>query len=198
MTTATAIPPKVWTEEELLAMPDDGVERWIINGQLREQPSEFPEANVTVRNRHHSKIMSLVATALIVWTRTQPVPRGEVYCGEIGVRLPGATTTVGVDVVYVPGNVVASQDDDKTTLLDGVPTLAVEILSPNDVLENIEEKVDTYLAAGVPLVWVMSTHYRTVTIHRPGREPELFNVTHHIPAEPQMPGFTPAVIELFE
>jgi Uma2 family endonuclease len=200
MTTATANPPppKVWTEADLLAMPDDGVRRWIINGQLREEPSEFPEAKVTVRNRHHSEILSLVATALTVWVRSRPQPRGKVYSGEIGVRLPGAESAVGIDVVYAPPELVATQDDEKTMLLDGVPTLAVEILSPNVTLEQLDEKVDTYIGAGVPVVWVVHPTRRTVTVHRPGREPELFNITHTLPAEPQMPGFAPAVTDLFE
>ena len=37
MTTAAAeMKAKVWTTEDLLAIPDDGVERWIIRGQLRD------------------------------------------------------------------------------------------------------------------------------------------------------------------
>jgi Uma2 family endonuclease len=199
MATATETPPpKVWTTEDLLAMPDDGVERWIINGQLREKLPEFPGVTMTVRNRHHSEIMALVTGAILAWIRTQPKPRGKVYCGEAGVRLPGRTSTFGIDVVYVTPDVVAVQDDDSTTLIEGVPTLAVEILSPNDTLEQIDEKVDAYRAAGVPLIWIIHAHRRTVTLHRPGQEPELFNVTHTMPASPHMPGFTPTVAELFE
>jgi Uma2 family endonuclease len=200
--TPTATPPapaKVWTEADLLAMPDDGVRRWIINGQLREQPSEVPEVRMTVRNRHHSEILINVGTAIKNWVRTRPEPRGKVYGGEAGVRLAGTReSTVGVDVVYAPPEVVATQDDDRTTMLDGVPTLAVEILSPNVTLDDLDEKVDAYLEAGVPLVWVVHPTRRTVTVHRPGREPELFNATHHLPADPAMPGFAPPVRDLFE
>lgn len=194
----TATEQKVWTTEDLLALPDDGVERWIIDGQLREKPPEIPGVTMTVRNRHHSEIMALIAGTILFWLRTQPAPRGKIYCGEVGVKLPGQSNTVGVDVVYVAADVVATQDDEKTTLIDGVPTLAVEILSPNDTVEQVEEKVDTYLKAGVPVVWVVAPHRRTVTVHRPRQEPELFNATRRMPAEPALPGFTPAVVELFE
>lgn len=189
---------KVWTTADLLALPDDGVDRWIINGELREKPSEFPEATMTVRNRHHCDIMGLIVTAVNNWLRTRPKPRGKAYCGDLGVILPGREGTVGVDVVYAPPEVVAVQSDDETTLLAGVPTLTVEILSPNDTVEQVEEKTDTYLDAGVPLVWVVNPDRRTVTVHRPGAQPELFNLTHRIPEHPAMPGFTPAVAELFE
>ncbi|HEY3787520.1 MAG TPA: Uma2 family endonuclease [Urbifossiella sp.] len=199
MSTATATAPqKIWTEEDLLAMPDDGIERWIIGGKLREKPSEFPEAKMTVRNRHHCGIMSAVVTTVMIWLRKQPKPRGEVYCGEVGVRLPGSFATVGVDVAYAPAAVVAVQDDEKTTLLDGVPTLTVEILSPNDYQEQIHEKTREYLRAGVAIVWVIDPDDQTVKVYRSGQPVESFNITHRLPEHPAMPGFAPTVAELFE
>ena len=198
MSTATATVRKDWTEAELLAMPDDGVERWIINGQLREKPSEYPEATMTVRNRHHCGIMSHVVTTITNWMRKQPKPRGQVYCGELGVRLPGHPSTVGIDVAYVDASVVAVQDDDETTLLAGVPTLTVEILSPNDYQEQMHEKTREYLRAGVPVVWVIDPDDQTVKVYRSGVPAESFNITHRLPEHPAMPGFAPTVAELFE
>lgn len=199
MATGAEPAKKDWTADDLLALPDDGVERWVISGELREKQSEFPEVGMTVRNCYHGKAMSYIAATLVNWLRTRPRPRGEVYTGDAGVRLRSPVeVTVGVDLVYAPPEVDAVQADDETTLLDGVPTLAVEILSPNDTVDEIDEKTDEYLAAGVPLVWVVNPYRRTVVVHRPGAEPELFNVTHTIPAHPAMPGFTPAVTELFE
>ena len=107
-------------------------------------------------------------------------------------------TTVGVDVAYAPPDVVSAQSDDETTMLDGTPTLVVEILSPSDTQEAIEAKIDEYLEAGAPLVWTVNTHRRTVTIHRPGEQPQLFNRTERLPEHPAMPGFRPTVAELFE
>ncbi len=49
------------TTEQLLALPDDGVERWLIRGQLREKPAmvgHSGEKIVTIRNRWHSRIMA--------------------------------------------------------------------------------------------------------------------------------------------
>jgi Uma2 family endonuclease len=199
MSTATATPlAKIWTVEDLLAMPDDGVERWIINGQLREQPSEFPEAKMTVRNRHHCQLTISIGSVIKTWLRTQPKPRGEVYGGELGVLLPGRKSTVGVDVVYASPDVVEIQDDEESTLLDGVPTLVVEILSPNDSMKRIHEKVSEYRKAGVPLVWVVDPDDRSVKVYRDNQPVESFNITQRIPEHPSMPGFSPAVAELFE
>src|SRR5579875_2681732 len=110
--------------EELLALPDDGMERWLIAGELREHPREHCK---TVRNRFHSRAMICIGTELELWRRQQPQPRGQVLGGEVGVRLSrDPDTTVGVDVVYVSADVIIRQTDE-TTLIEGVPTLAVEI-----------------------------------------------------------------------
>src|SRR4051794_29039268 len=95
---ATATAARIMTTEELLALPDDGVERWLIRGQLREKR----DTDTTKRNRFHSRIMVRVGKFLDNWLDQQPEPRGAVLCGEAGVRLrQDPDTTVGVDVVYV-------------------------------------------------------------------------------------------------
>src|SRR5438105_12390017 len=87
--------PPVMTTEELLALPQDGVERWLIRGQLRKRP-------MTIRNRWHSRIMTRMAKFLDNWLDLVPEPRGLILCGEAGCRLRrNPDTTVGIDVVYV-------------------------------------------------------------------------------------------------
>src|SRR5690242_1140644 len=99
---SVANPPRLMTTEEFLALPDDGVERWLIRGELR----EFPGGNLqgkamTVRNRWHSRVMTRMAKFLDNWLDGQPEPRGSVLCGEAGVRLShDPESVVGVDVVY--------------------------------------------------------------------------------------------------
>lgn len=46
------------------------------------------------------------------------------------------------------------------------PDLAVEVVSPNDTAYEVETKVQEYLNAGVPLVWVVNPQVRTVHIYR--------------------------------
>jgi Uma2 family endonuclease len=190
MATAAPAQPRLMTTEELLALPKDGTDRWLINGKLREKP-------MTKRNRFHSAVMALVTTALTNWARSQPPPRGQVLCGEAGVILTrGPDLTVGIDVVYVGADVMTRQTGE-TTLIDGVPTLVVEILSPNDTQEEIDEKLDGYLRAGVSLVWVIDPHDQTVLVYRPGQPPDFFNVTQTLTADPHLPGFRVAVADLF-
>ncbi len=181
--------PAVMTTEELLALPRNGVERWLIRGQLREKP-------LTVRNRTYSRIMTRIAKFLDNWLDQQPEPRGEILCGEAGCRLRrDPDTTVGIDIFYISA-AVAQRESADTTLIDDVPVLVVEIFSPSDTQEEIDEKIDGYLRAGVALVWVIDPHDQTVTIYRPGAKPELVNSGQELSGEGHLPGFSVPVAEI--
>jgi Uma2 family endonuclease len=185
------------TTADLLAIPDDGRRRWLIRGQLREE-QDAGEYGMTIRNRFHSLTMANVTGEIYIWRAAQPAPRWQVVCGEAGVRLPGEPeTTVGVDVAYVPPDVVVRQAGD-TTLIEGVPALIVEIMSPSDKVEDIDEMVAAYVAAGVPLVWLVDPQDRTVTIYRPGDEPSLVNARQELSGGDVLPGFRVPVARLFE
>lgn len=187
---AVAATASLMTTEELLALPEDGVDRWLIRGQLREKP-------MMVRNRFHSCLMARVAHLLVDWRDRQPEPRGEVLCGEAGCRLRrNPDTTVGIDAVYVPPELLARQSD-VTTLIDGVPLLVVEILSPNDTQEQIHEMIREYLEAGVLIVWIIDPDDRTIRVYEQGKAPILLNVDQELSGEPYMPGFRVPVAQVF-
>lgn len=198
MTAAVATPPPApakarATLADLLAMPDDGTERWLLNG-------EIVEVGMTIRNRTHARIQSLVSYYLELWRNTQPEPRGAAFAGEAGVRLcDDPEVVVGVDVVYLAPEVAATAlADATTTIIAAVPTLAVEILSPSDTVEHLQTKIDTYRDAGVPLVWVLDPHFRTVTVYRPTGEPVMLNASHEIDGGTDLPGFRVPVARLFD
>jgi Uma2 family endonuclease len=181
---------KLMTTEELLALPDDGVERWLIDGELWEN-------GMTVRNRFHSEVLINVGFFLKMWLRHQPEPRGKIYGGEAGVILSrNPDVTVCVDVVYVPHDVIVLQTD-RTTLIEGIPTLAVEVSSPADLNEVVSLKIQQYLRHGVSLVWIVDPAFETVTIHERGQLPRMVNISETLSADPYLPGFSVSVLDLF-
>jgi Uma2 family endonuclease len=125
------------TTEEMLALPENGVDRELIRGPLSEKP-------MTVRNRRHSRIEICIGTELENRRKSRPEPRGQVVGGEAGFRLSrDPDTTVGMEVAYVTAEVAAIEPD--AAYFEGPPVLAVEILSPSDTQEDIDEKVELYL-----------------------------------------------------
>jgi Uma2 family endonuclease len=183
------------TLEEFLALPDDGVERDLINGVVRvwSKPGEDP---MTRRNRFHISVLSRLAHLIEVWIDAQPPPRGAVFIGEVGCILRPGDNGVGIDVAYL-SPVRLGEQGDQTTMIDGPPTLAAEVLSPSNSQEEIDTKVKAYLTAGVPVVWVVHPTFRTVTVYRPDAPPTMVNDTGELTAEPHLPGFRCAVANLF-
>jgi Uma2 family endonuclease len=182
--------PPLLTTADLLAMPDDGMERWLIRGQLREK-------RMTKRNRFHAAIEARIAHLVSAWLESQPEPKGQVFSGEVGCLLhQDPSTAVGIDVAYFSADVVNRQSD-QTTQVDGAPVLAVEILSPNDTEKETDEKVAEYLAANVALIWLVDPYLKTVQVIRPDAEPVLFNITQELSADPHLPGFRGAVARIF-
>jgi Uma2 family endonuclease len=188
----TALKPM--TVEELLALPDDGVERDLIRGELRERSKGLP---MTRRNPMHSETEMLIGHELLLWLETQPIPRGKVVGGEAGFRLKiDPVTFVGIDVAYVSPEMAANHDK-KRKYFDGPPVLAVEVLSPSDIHEEIVEKVELYLEVGT-VAWLVDPDFRTVAVHRPGEPPATFNDRQEIDGNPYLPGFRVPVARFFE
>jgi Uma2 family endonuclease len=170
-------PPKLITIEEFLVLPEDGIDRDLINGQIREQP-------MTKRNRFHAETEATIARLIGNWVAEQPIKLGKVYSGEVGCSLRrNPDTNVGIDVAYFSAETVAQQTD-TTTMMEGVPELAVEILSPSDTIEAISEKVELYLETGVKLVWIVDPRFKTVTVHRSDELPRLFNIQQQLSGDP--------------
>jgi Uma2 family endonuclease len=187
---AGAPPSTLMTTEQMLALPENGMDRELIRGELREKP-------MTRRNRRHSRSMVRIGTLLDNWLRQQPEPRGEIVGGEAGFRLShNPDTTVGIDVAYVSAE-LASKTLADAFLYDGPPVLAVEILSPSDSKQDIHDKVQAYKDADVALIWIVDPFDRTVLVHRAGEEPEMFNVRQDLSGEPHLPGFRVPVTEIF-
>jgi len=178
------------TVEEFLDLPEDGIHRELIDGEVR-------EFGMTVRGSVHSEVEANFVVELQNWLRTRPKPRGKISCGEVGFRLDGTKATiVGIDVAYASPEVVARKHPDRRTY-DGVPILAVEILSPSDTHRGVMEMIALYLRYGA-VVWIANPDLRTVSVHRPGHPPITFNESQELLGDPELPGFRVPISRLFD
>lgn len=183
--------PTGMTTEEMLALPENGTDRELIRGVLRERP-------VTKRNALHSVVMANISFLIKRWRANQPRPRGWIVAGEAGIRLlRNPDTSVGIDVAYVSPEVVANKPAG-FPYIDGPPVLAVEILSPSDTNRDVSEKLAIYRESDVPIVWIVNPDDQTVRVYRRGELPKLFNLEDEIHCDPEMPGFRAAVADIFD
>lgn len=88
---------------------------------------------------------------------------------------------------------------------DGIPTgywplppdLAVEVVSPSDRADAIEEKALDYLRCGVREVWIVHPRSRSVTVYRSSVDLEALGEDEELGGGDLIPGFSVRVGDLF-
>lgn len=79
-----------------------------------------------------------------------------------------------------------------------VPDLAAEVISPNDLAYEVDEKVEEWLAAGTLLVWVINPETRKVRVH-PANGPEvILKPDDELTGGEVLPSFRCKVADLFQ
>lgn len=140
------------TLEEFLALPETEPASELIDGDVVQKPMPTFE---------HGIIQRLLSFVFTLYLRTHPD-------GEAGSEVRCIFGPPGHERPYVPDYVFV-WDARRRGLLRaqpfrGAPDLAVEILSPDDRMVLVLDKVAFYLAHGVRLVWIVNPDARTVTV----------------------------------
>ena len=78
-----------------------------------------------------------------------------------------------------------------------VPDLVVEVVSPNDLADDVNEKRIEWLLAGAKLVWVIHPIQESIHAYRADGSVRLFERTDVLTAEPVLPAFSAPVADLF-
>ena len=76
------------------------------------------------------------------------------------------------------------------------PDLAIEAVSPTDVAIEVDEKIEEYLRAGVPLVWVLFPRTRVVMVYRADGTVSRLRGDNELSGETVVAGFRCRVADL--
>ncbi len=79
----------------------------------------------------------------------------------------------------------------------GAPDLAVEVMSPDDALPEVEAKAREYLGAGSRLVWALDPERRVARVYRPDGSCELLTEDGCLLGEDVLPGFELSLAYVF-
>jgi Uma2 family endonuclease len=123
---------------------------------------------------------------------------GQVLVGEVGIstrRNPDRVRRADVAFVSAERRPGWSRP---AGFLDVAPDLVVEVLSPNDTVMDLTEKLPEYFAIGVRLVWVIDPRARRVHACRSPTDVREFGATERLPGDDVLPGFEVPVATLFE
>lgn len=106
------------------------------------------------------------------------------------------------DTVLAPdASLVRQSRIDEIGILEGyfpeAPALIVEVVSPDDTVDELYEKTRRWLAAGVELAWVVHPGGRTVTVYRSLDDIRVLTADDTLDGDDVVPGFAVRVGDLF-
>ncbi|MCZ2342711.1 MAG: Uma2 family endonuclease [Bacteroidales bacterium] len=77
------------------------------------------------------------------------------------------------------------------------PDLVVEVISPNEIVYDLNRKLADYQSVAVPLIWVVHPDLRVVDVYIPGQPVQRLMEADTLTGDPVLPGFRVRVAELF-
>lgn len=176
---------KFMTAEELFHLPDDGYRYELVKGELRKMPpAGFEHGSLAIK---------------IGWRLGQYVEMnnlGLVLAAETGFKIASDPDTVRApDAGFVRKDRIPAELP--KGYFPGAPDLAVEVISPSDTFQEVEEKVFDWLESGTSLVWVINPSRRRVTVYSSPSNITILTENDELDGEDIVPGFRCRISDLF-
>ncbi len=172
--------------EDLLIFDREHRYEWI-DGQLKERPPLGAESN---------RVAAILIRLLDAYAATNQL--GLVFASECGYKIFASDPKKirKPDISFIARGRLPN-DRPPRGHITIPPDLEVEVVSPNDLAEEIDERVADYLAAGVKLLWIIFPSTRSVwALRRDGTAARLTE-TQELSGEDVVAGFTCPLRTLF-
>ncbi|HUT36780.1 MAG TPA: Uma2 family endonuclease [Planctomycetota bacterium] len=174
---------EITTAEQLLQAPDLGPCELVRGELIMVSPAGYA----------HGSIAGRITRALANFVEAKGL--GDVLSAEPGFLIARDPDTVRApDVAFVRADRIPAGE--KARFFEGAPDLAVEVLSPNDRASEVNAKVQDWLDAGCPMVWVVDPATRTVSVYRGRTEIAVLGATDTLSGGDVLPGFTLPVADI--
>ncbi len=180
----TKLKQKIWTERELMSLPDNGNKYELVNGEIIMGPAGF----------EHGEIIMRLATALRVYAIQKKL--GTVLDSSTGFWMKNGNCR-SPDISFIKKDRLKGFKSLPKGFIEGAPDLAIEVLSPTDSIENTHAKITEYFDSGAKLVWIINPEDQTVHIYHSKHPYKLLLPEDYIDGEDLIPGFSMKIAELF-
>jgi Uma2 family endonuclease len=178
---------KIWTDEAFIALPDDGHHYEVVNGEL---------IDVGNSGALHGYVCSILMILLGGYIRIHKL--GAMFDSSTAFKMKNGNKR-SPDISFFAKERLQGLTELPSGFLEGAPDLAVEVLSPGNTVEEIDEKIAEYFENGARLVWVISPTQHYILVYRSTQEPDrLLKSADSLDGEDVVPGFTLPVADLFQ
>lgn len=175
------------TAEQLLEMPGDGFRYELVHGELRRMAPAGYE---------HGFIGGDIIASLSHHVRSRNL--GRVCLSETGFLLERDPDHVlCADVAFI--SKARHRTKSRTRgFFPGPPDLAIEIVSPSDRYEAVEEKVQDWLSHGTRMVIVVNPRLKQAKVYLPDEPIQVLKRSDSIDGGKVVPGWHLKLADIFE
>jgi Uma2 family endonuclease len=175
---------KLLTAQEFWLLPETEGKRELVRGEVKTEMS----------GALHGDIALGIGTVLRQWAKAGNHGYTGVEAGYLLAQNPDFVRLPDVSFVSAERIPEGGIPEAFWTL---APDLAIEVVSPSEKADDIQEKVFDYLLAGTFLVWVVYPRTQQVVVHTPDGIARTLKGTDRLEFE-VLPGFSCTVRELLE
>ena len=188
MSAAVESTQRIWTEEELQALPEDGYTHEIVNGELVMSPKN---------NFQHGDICIRLSFALESFNRAHKL--GVVLDSSTGFWMKNRNCRAP-DISFIPKERLKRLGFRRHTrqFFPKAPDLAVEILSPNNTRAEMDERLADFFASGTQLAWIIHPQEQFVEICHSPVQRKILGSGAVLDGEQLLPGFQYPIADLFK
>ncbi|MHB8628484.1 MAG: Uma2 family endonuclease [Aggregatilineales bacterium] len=176
---------KLYTIDDLLALPDDGKRYELHNGEIVE---------VGTSSRKHSILALWIGRKLLNFVEGYGF--GGDVTGETGTYKLDELNTKVPDAAYV-SKAKTETLPRGTVFYPFPPDLAVEIKSPSQSDPEMRVLATLYQRTGVRLIWIIDPEAKIVTVYRTGHLPFEVSGNGELDGYDILPGFKLNLAEMF-
>ena len=151
---------------------------------------------MTPAGRKTSKMNLRIGRFLDEWTELDG--RGVAFESNGGFTLPDGSMRAA-DVAWVARTRwEALTDAEQSRYAPLCPDFVIELRSPNDSLSELKTKMEHWIANGAQLGWLIDPENKTVSLYRPGEEPEILAHPTSVQGSGVMAGFELVMARVWE
>ena len=175
---------RVWTDDELEALPHDGHKYELLDGELIMSPVHL----------NHSLICIRLSRRLGNFAERRKA--GEVFDSSVGCRL-APDLLLSPDVSFVSKVRLLKIGIVPDKFLLGAPDLVVEVLSASDRMTRINRKLEHYFEHGTRLAWLVNWRKEQIIIYTADSVESLTRAGDVLTGGDVLPGFKCKLGEIF-
>lgn len=179
---------KIWSEEDLQALPEDGYIHEVVSGELILRPKD---------NFQHERICTRLLVALDTFNCAHQL--GVVLGSSAGFWMFNRNCRAP-DISFIPKQRLAKLGFSPTaeTFFPGAPDLAVEVLAPSNTRAEIDARLKDFFASGTEIAWIIDPDTGSAEVCHSPTQRRLTGPGGELDGEHLLPGFRYPIADLFK